>query len=108
MWDSISHYPYATSSLGINYLILYSIPALLLALQIIRNNKLLWTLIFSLVTTYIGVALYMVVSDAIERSGSHIKAINWELQDILKLLLAFGIMFIIDWILFKIKPRRLI
>jgi len=108
MWDSITAFPYATSSLGLNYMSLFIVPALLLFLQIIRNNKLLWGLIFGLVTVYIMVSLYLVIEDAIERSGNHVKAIDWEIKDVLILLLVFGVLFIIDWTIYKIKPKRLI
>jgi hypothetical protein len=83
-------------------------PAMLLALQIIRNNKLLWGLIFGLLTTYIVAALYLVISDAIERSGNHVKAIDWKIKDVLILLFGFGVLFIVDWIIYKIKPKRLV
>jgi predicted membrane protein len=108
MWDGITEFPYATSSLGFNYITLFMIAALILFLQIIRNNKLLWGLIFGLVTAYIVISLYLVIADAIERSGNHVKAIDWEIKDILILLLLFGVLFIIDWTIYRIKPKRLI
>ena len=108
MWDRITEFPYSTSSLGLSYMSLFIFPALLLLIQIIRNNKLLWGLIFGLVTAYICVTLYLVVSDAIERSGNHVKAIDWELKDVLLLVLFFGILTIVDWTIYKIRPKRLI
>lgn len=108
MWERITEFPYATSSLGFSYMTVFMVPALLLALQIIRNNKLLWGLIFGLVTTYIVVALYLVMSDVIERSGNHVKAIDWQIKDVLFLLFAFGALFIADWTIYKIRPKRLI
>jgi hypothetical protein len=108
MWDRITEFPYATSSLGLSYMALFMIPALILLLQVIRNNKLLWGLIFGLVTTYIVVALYLVISDAIERSGNHVKAIDLKIKDVLLLLFVFAILFIADWTIYKIRPKRLI
>jgi hypothetical protein len=108
MWDGITEFPHATSSLGLTYITLFIIPALLLFFQIIRNNKLLWGLIFGLVTIYIATALYLVIADAIERSGNHVKAIDWEIKDILILLFVFGILFVIDWTIYRIRPKRLI
>jgi len=108
MWDSIMDFPYATSSLGISYMTLFTLPAILLFLQIIRNNKLLWGLIFVLVTLYIFIALYMVMEDAIERSGNHVKAVDWETKDVVILLTVFGMLFIVDWTIYVIRPKRLI
>jgi hypothetical protein len=108
MWDSITDFPYETSSLGINYMTLFTFPAILLFLQIIRNNKLLWGLIFGLVTIYIFIALYLVIADAIERSGNHVKAIDWESKDVLILLTVFGVLLIADWTIYAIRPKRLI
>jgi hypothetical protein len=108
MWDSITEFPYATSSLGLNYMTLFTIPALLLFLQIIRNNRLLWGIIFGLVTIYAVTALYLVIADAIERSGNHVKAIDWQTKDILFLVVVFGVLFIVDWTIYWIRPKRLI
>jgi hypothetical protein len=108
MWDRITEFPYSTSSLGLSYMTLFIFPALLLTIQIIRNNKVLWGLIFGLVTAYILVTLYLVISDAIERSGNHVKAIDWEVKDVILLLIAFGVLFIADWTIYKIRPKRLI
>lgn len=108
MWDGITEFPHGTSSLGLSYVTLFIIPPLLLFFQIIRNNKILWGLIFGLVSIYIVAALYLVIADAIERSGNHVKAIDWEIKDIIILLVVFGLLFIIDWIIYRIKPKRLI
>jgi len=108
MWDSITDFPYATSSLGISYMTLFIFPAILLCLQIIRNNKILWGLIFGLVTIFIVIALYRVIADAIERSGNHVKAIEWATKDVLILLTVFGVLFIVDWTIYTIRPKRLI
>ena len=108
MWESITEFPHAVSSLGLTYVTIFIIPAGLLFLQILRNNKLLWGLIFGLVTAYIIIALYLVIADAIERSGNHVKAIDWQLKDVLILFVAFGVLFIFDWIIYAIRPKRLI
>jgi len=108
MWDSIANFPYATSSLGISYIALFTFPAILLFLQIIRNNKILWGLIFGQVTLYIFIAWYLVISDAIERSGVYVKAIDWETKDVLILLAVFGVSVIVEWVIYTIRPKRLI
>jgi hypothetical protein len=108
LWDSITNYSHATSSIGLSYSTVYLIPTVILSLQLVLNNRLLWGLIFGLVTAYIVVALYMVVVDAIERSGNHVKAIDWDIRDIVLLLSFFGLTICADILIYNIKPRRLI
>jgi hypothetical protein len=108
MWDSIIDWSYSKIFLSPSNVTSYIVPALLLVFQIIRNNKILWALIFGLVTAYFVVALYLGISDAIERSGNHVKAIDWELKDILLLLIFFGVLAIADWTIYEIKPKKLI
>ena len=108
MWDGITEFPHATSSLGVSYMTIFIIPSVLLFFQMIRNNRLLWGLIFGLVTVYSVSSLYHVIADAIERSGNHVKAIDWELSDILILSIVSGALFVVNWIIYKIKPKRLI
>ena len=105
--DLINH-PYLESSIKISYLTLYLIPAIILTIQIIRNNIIFWTLIFTLFSAFILISLYFVLSDMITRSGNHVKAIPWTLKDVLILILYFMVLGIIDWIIFKIKPKRTI
>ena len=106
MWDSLKNFPYSTSSLKVSYLTLYLIPATILIIQIIRNNKLFWLLTFGLFSGYILVSLLLVSWDIIERSGNHVKAINWSFKDIAFLILFFGFLGVIDWIIYRIKPKR--
>ncbi len=108
LWDRITNFFGSTSSIGIDYSTVYLIPATILTLQIIMNNKLLWALIFGLVTAYILYAFYAVVSDAIERSGNHVKAIDWDIRDIIILLVFFGLIISADIIIYSIKPRRIV
>lgn len=108
LWDVLSErVRYSTSSVGINYLTLYLVPALILGLQIIRNNKILWGLVLGLFTTYILIALFWMVGDIIERSGNHIKAIEWSISDFILLLLTFTVFGFIDWVIFQMRPKRL-
>lgn len=108
MWEKLKNNPYSTSSLKVSYLTLYLIPATILLIQIIRNNKLLWILIFGLFSGYILVSLFLVTWDAIKRSGNHLKAIDWTFKDFAFLILFFGILGLIDWTIYQLKPKRLI
>lgn len=107
-WDNISRYPYSESSIGVNYLTLYTVPTIMLVLQIIRNNKLLWGLVFGLVTAFIIISFYLALSDSIERSGNHVKAIEWDIRGILFLIAYFVILLIADWTVYNMRPKRLI
>ncbi len=80
----------------------------MLVLQIIRNNKLLWGLVFGLVTAFIIISFYLALSDSIERSGNHVKAIEWDIRGILFLIAYFVILLIADWTVYNMRPKRLI
>jgi len=97
-----------SSSIKVSYLTLYLIPSIILLLQLLRNNKILWGLIFGLFSSYILISIILVLIDTIERSGNHVKAIDWTIKDIMILILYFAILAGIDWIIYKIKPERLI
>jgi len=88
-------------------LTLYLIPAIILVIQVIRNNKILWFVTFGLFSAYIIISIIMVTSDAIERSGNHPKAIIWTFSDIITLIVILAILGIIDWIIYQLKPKRL-
>jgi hypothetical protein len=105
--EELIDFPHAESSLNISYLTLYLIPAIILTIQIIRNNRIFWWLIFGLFSTFILITLYLGITDWIGRSGNHVKAIDWTLHDV-SLVLIFVTMGVIDWIIFKIKPKRII
>lgn len=106
LWDRVINPIGATSSLGISYSTFYVVPAGILALQIALNNRFLWALIFGLVTCYVVVLICMAVTDAIVRSGNHVKAIDWNVRDFVELLVFFGIAIFMDVVIWKIRPKR--
>jgi presenilin-like A22 family membrane protease len=105
MWQDDFRYYNATSSLGVKYIWLISIPATMLLLQAILNKTILWATIFGLVLVYTIYAVYLTLTDIIERSGNHVKAISWDLKSFLLLIFIFGPLFIINWTIFKLKPN---
>jgi presenilin-like A22 family membrane protease len=105
MWQDDFRYYNATSSLGVKYIWLISIPATMLLLQAILNKTILWATIFGLVLVYTIYAVYLTLTDIIERSGNHVKAISWDLKSFLLLIFIFGLLFIINWTIFKLKPN---
>jgi hypothetical protein len=106
MWNRVTGYGYSESSLGVNYSTLYTIPAMLLIVQIILNNRLFWALIVGLVTTGIGVVLWLVIADGIERSGNHVKAIPWEARDVIGLAFSCALIVVVEWVLVAIRPQK--
>ena len=94
------------SSLGISYFWLILIPATLLTLQIILNQKIIWFIIFSLVLTYSIYSVYYTLTDIIDRSGNHVKAISWDIQTTVILIIIFIILILTNWILYNLKPSR--
>ena len=105
IWQDDFRFYNSTSSLGVKYIWLFSIPATVLLLQAILNKTILWVTIFGLVLTYTIYAVYMTLTDIIERSGNHVKAITWDLKSFLLLIFIFGLLFIINWTLYKLKPN---
>jgi len=94
------------SSLGISYFWLILIPATLLTLQIIFNHKILWFIILGLVLTYSIYSAYYSLTDIIERSGNHVKAIYWDFETTLIYVTIFIILFLTNLLLYKLKPDR--
>jgi hypothetical protein len=94
------------SSLGISYFWLILIPATLLTLQIILNHKILWFIIFGLVLIYSIYSACYTLADTIERSGNHVKAIYWDFETTAILIIIFIMLFLTNWIIFKLKPSR--
>lgn len=95
-----------TSSFGITYFWLILIPSTLLLLQIIFNNRVLWFLIFASVLSFTLYSMYYTLTDIIERSGNHVKAIYWDFETTIILIAIYLILFLTNWILYKLKPNR--
>lgn len=104
MWTDLINFPLSKSSLGVPYLILYLIPTVVLAIQTILNTRLLWWTIWLIFSGYILISVILVIIDSIERSGNHPKAISWTINDILQLFFVFGVLLIVDWIIYYLKP----
>ena len=107
MWQDDFDYLNATSSLfRLKYKWLIFIPTTILLTQLIFNKIFLWAIIFGLVLAYTIYALYLTLSDIIERSGNHVKAIPWTLENLALYIFIFGILCFINWILYKMKPNK--
>ena len=104
IWQRRFKYYNMTSSFGIKYIWSISVPAIILFVQIIFNKKFLWATIFGIVLTYSVYATYVNLTDIIKRSGNNVKAISWDLKNLLLLILSYVILFLINWTICKLKP----
>ena len=105
LWERLTDIS-SSSSIGLSYSTIYLIPASLLLIQIILNHGVLWLLVFSLYSVYILISIYMTIHDIIERSGNHVKAINWHLKDVAILVASFGFAVFVGILIYCVKPRN--
>jgi hypothetical protein len=104
IWKEDFRFYELPSSLGIKYIWLISIPAILLLLQAILNNIILWGTLFGLLFMYTSYVVIVSLMDIVERSGNHVKAISWDLKTFLFFMLIFGLLLLVNVILYKLKP----
>lgn len=57
-----------------------------------------------LVLTYTIYAVCVTLMDIFERSGNHVKAISWDVKTLLFFMLIFGLLLLVNLILYKLKP----
>jgi hypothetical protein len=104
IWKEDFRFYELPSSLGIKYIWLISIPAILLLLQAILNNIILWGTLFGLLLMYTSYVVIVSLMDIVERSGKHVKAISWDVKTFLFFMLIFGLLLLVNVILYKLKP----
>jgi hypothetical protein len=104
-YSSIRNHPYSKSSINLSYLELYLVPALILLLQIVLNNKILWGLIFGLFNSFILYSLVSFIVGVIESYGS-IKSLFFDIESLAIIVLIFFFYFITDLLIYLIKPRK--
>ena len=104
IWKEDFRFYELPSSLRIKYIWLISIPAILLLLQAILNNILLWGTLFGLLFMYTSYVVIVSLMDIVERSGNHVKAISWDVKTFLFFMLIFGLLLLVNVILYKLKP----
>ena len=104
IWKEDFRFYELPSSLGIKYIWLISIPAILLLLQAILNNIILWGTLFGLLFMYTSYVVIVSLMDIVERSGNHVKAISWDVKTFLFFMLIFGLLLLVNVILYKLKP----
>ena len=98
----------SVSSLGIKYLWLMIIPTLLLIGQLIFNNKIIWALIFGLISCYTIWTLWNIIflEILVEFHRDYSTESFWNLKQNLILITILFVLFIVNWTIWKIKPNK--
>lgn len=96
---------YITSSA--DYLpLIFIIPVMLLVLQILFNNRVIWSIILvciGLFTLWIFIQMYMYIVMDYHRDYSHIE---WKAGTVFQLLSTVFILILFNWFILKIKPVK--
>ena len=99
-WEKLNSEPDDLTIYGVSFTVLYWIVFSLLAVQIVRNNRVFWLVILLLFTTNaFGSFFYSVIL-----SIRHVDGFN--LLDMAILLFFFSVFLGSSWILYHIKPKR--
>lgn len=93
---------------GIRYLWIFLIPILLFGIQFFMNNRAIWLLIIilsSFITFYIvSITIFMDVLVNLDRD--YVPETFWSVKLIFKPILILLFLFMINWILWKMKPEK--
>jgi hypothetical protein len=92
------------SSVGLTYFWLYLIPAIILAIQVIRNNLVLWIIIAGSFLAFTLYALLLTAYDVFNRIGDQIKPFPFSSGSMIILL--FGTLLLLNILLWQSKPGR--
>ena len=87
--------------------LIFIIPVLLLVLQILFNNRIIWFFIATCIGTYTLWQFFKIYTHIVinqHRAYSH--AIEWNTEIIFRLGFGILILIAINWFLFKIKPLK--
>lgn len=83
-----------------------TVPAILLILQTLFNNFLIWFFIWGLVFAYSIIVIGGIIFKIIHRSIDTVKPNVWDTKEVIILISIFLILFFINWIIFKFNPKR--
>ncbi len=106
-WNKINYHPNDFSAYKLSFLQLYLLISSVLLIQIIRNNMIFWILTLGLFIYHIIGSFYLLINSIIDESemAEHRKI---EFKDLLIVLIIYAIMFMILWLIYKMKPKKLI
>lgn len=95
-------YPYTD-----NLPLIFIIPVILLVLQILFNNKILWTIILACIVLYtLWTFFKMFTFIAIDHHREYSNAIEWNAGTIFQFGFIIVIFVAINWFIFKLKPIK--
>lgn len=112
MWDALfgkdDHLFAApvSHSTEISYSTLIVIPIAILVLQIIFNNRVLWSFIFGVFTTYILISAILLVTDVLENGQNNTTRFDWTWKNTGLMALFFITVILIDVIIYYARPRK--
>ena len=107
-WDRLLYRPYGNSMYGLSFIMLYSILFVLLFVQIIRNNKIFWLLNLGLFVAHILYSVGWVFWDTIKKGGISVSKSNGSILEIVFFSLLLIAISIVIYVLYKMKPKRLL
>ncbi|MBX3044294.1 MAG: hypothetical protein KIT33_11660 [Candidatus Kapabacteria bacterium] len=107
IWLFFDIYDYnSMSSIGISYFWLVLIPSVLLIIQIFFNTFWGWVIIYLLMTFFAILSLVEPFKFYIDNIGTE-KRVSLDAMDALVFLFFYSIVFIVFWIVSKIKPKKI-
>lgn len=109
-WDDILEYPVnkgslnSMSSIGVSYMVLLIVPSAIFLIQIFRNNKVFWGIVLALFSSFIIYSIIYFSIHYYERSGIKVTEFN----ELIFMVIYFSIVIFIDYLIYLMKPKRLI
>lgn len=93
------------SSIGVPYIWLAVVPAVVLSVQIAMNRKVLWMVILGLIASYSVVIIVSAIYEILNRSTSG-KPVGLDATAILGMLTFLASLFTVNWIVYRMKPVK--
>lgn len=109
-WNDIKEYPVneaslnSTSSIGLSYMVLLIVPSSIFLIQIFRNNKVLWGIVLALFSSFIIYSIIYLLIHYYDRFGIKVTEFN----DLILVVIYFSILIFIDYLIYLMRPKRLI
>ena len=92
----------------IHYLpLIFITPVLLLVLQILFNNRIVWYIIAACIACYtLWTFLKLFTYFVIDRQRAYIQALEWNTETILKVVAIIVSLLLFNWFIWKLKPVK--
>ncbi|UAB80610.1 hypothetical protein INR76_10855 [Marixanthomonas sp. SCSIO 43207] len=106
--DRLLYKPSGASMYGLSFATLYAILFVLLSIQIIMNNKIFWLLNFVLFVSHITYSLGWAAWDVIKKGGISFDGTKKDIVSAVLLFFLLLLFSIVIFVLYKMKPKRLL